>query len=85
MAANISPLTVNNKMDNTITVTTGLSYGSGFAGFIAGLSLNDWLALGGLFFIALTYFTNLYFRLRDERRQERLFLLRLKRGQGDNE
>lgn len=59
----------NKNMNQTIETTTGLSYGSGLAGVLTGLTLNDWLAIGGFAFMALTYLTNLYFRLEARQRE----------------
>lgn len=63
----------NNNMQNTIATTTGFSYGSGLAGLVTGLTLNDWLAIGSFVFMALTYLTNLYFRLKAEKREIELY------------
>jgi gamma-glutamyltranspeptidase len=63
----------NNNMQNTIAATTGFSYGSGLAGLVTGLTLNDWLAIGSFVFMALTYLTNLYFRLKAEKREIELY------------
>lgn len=70
----------NKNMNHTIETTTGLSYGSGLAGLVAGLTLNDWLAIGGFVFMALTYLTNLYFRLKAESREIELHEQRKKDG-----
>lgn len=61
-----------NNMQSTLQATTGLSYGSGFAGFIAGLSFNDWIAIVGVIFMFLTYGTNLYFKRRDDARLQKV-------------
>lgn len=52
--------------------STGLSYWSGLLAALGGTwSKNEILAAGGLVFVALTYFTSLYFqRRRDKREQE---------------
>jgi len=54
------------------TGSTNLSYFSGLFAALGGTwSKNEILAAGGLIFVALTYFTSLYFqRRRDKREQE---------------
>lgn len=71
----------NNNMQNAISTATGLSYGSGFAGFISGLSLNEWLSVLGAVFMILTYFTNLYFRTREDKRKQLEHALKTKLGE----
>ena len=62
----------NNNMGDGMqgAVATAASYMAGAVSAITGWSLNEWLAIAGLFFMALTYFTNLYFKRRDDRRRE---------------
>lgn len=54
------------------TGSTNLSYFSGLFAALGGTwSKNEILAAGGLIFVAMTYFTSLYFqRRRDKREQE---------------
>lgn len=60
------------KIDS-VQASTSVAYGSGGAGFMLGLGINDWLAIIGIVFVILTYVTNLYFQYRrDQREQERL-------------
>ncbi|WP_273831228.1 class II holin family protein [Serratia bockelmannii] len=67
------------KMDK---LTTGLSYGASgggaafwFTRLLDGYSSEQWAAigvLGGLFFAFLTWLMNLYFKIREDRRRERM-------------
>ncbi|MBL3825153.1 MULTISPECIES: phage holin [unclassified Marinobacter] len=53
--------------------STGLSYWSGLLAALGGSwSKNEILAAGGLLFVALTYFTSLYFQRRRDRREQEL-------------
>lgn len=76
----MTPTVGQNNMDNTIATTTGLSYGSGLAGVLWGMTLNEWLAIGGFVFMALTYFTNLFYRERDERRKQEMHDFKLQQN-----
>lgn len=56
-----------------------MSYAAGVSTIIAGLSLSEWMAIGGFLFGVLTYFTNLYFKRRQHKREMIEHELRLKR------
>ncbi|MER2926844.1 class II holin family protein [Serratia nevei] len=63
-------------------ITTGISYGASgggaafwFTQLLDGYSPEQWAAigvLGGLFFAFLTWLMNLYFKIREDRRRERM-------------
>lgn len=42
---------------------------SGFGAMLGAMTLQDWLIVVSIVSIAATYFTNLYFRLREDRRK----------------
>lgn len=53
------------------TSSTGVSYVSGLLAAFGGTwTKNEILAAGGLVFVALTYFTSLYFQRRRDRREQ---------------
>lgn len=54
---------------STTTISTVASYLTGFGSFFAGLRLNDWLALAGFIIVLATYFTNLHFQIKRDRRE----------------
>ena len=55
------------------TGSTNLSYFSGLFAALGGTwSKNEILAAGGLIFVALTYFTSLYFQKRRDKREQEL-------------
>ena len=57
---------VNNTLN--LDISSGVAYAtSGSAIIVGALGLSDWLAIGGFFFIVLTYFTNLYFKVTDRK------------------
>lgn len=74
----ITPL--NNNMNNTSPVATIASYVAGLTGIVSGVTLDMslFLSLLGAFFMVLTYFTNLYFKRRDDARADKLFRLKEK-------
>ena len=49
----------------------GASYIGGSATVASGLTLNEWGVVVGMCFTGLTYFTFLYFKIRQDRREER--------------
>lgn len=55
---------------------------SGSVAMFGGMTSNDVAALGGLGFIALTYFTNLVFKVRADRRAEKMTAENLKAKKG---
>ncbi|MGP6391721.1 class II holin family protein [Citrobacter koseri] len=67
-------------MDNLSAAATGLSYGTSLGSFgywllklLDTVSPSQWAAigvLGSLFFGLLTYLTNLYFKIKEDRRKE---------------
>ena len=57
-------------------------FSSGSVATAGGLTSNDVAAFGGLAFIALTYFTNLVFKIRADRRAEKIAAENLKTKRG---
>lgn len=49
----------------------GASYIGGGATVVSGLSLNEWGVVVGMCFTAATYFTFLYFKIKQDRREEK--------------
>lgn len=68
------------KMDNLSAAATGLSYGTSIGSFgywllqlLDKVSPSQWAAIGvlaSILFGLLTYLTNLYFKIKDDRRKE---------------
>lgn len=52
------------------STSTGVAYGTAGGVVILGLNVNEWLAVAGIISLIATYFTNLYFRVRADRRAE---------------
>lgn len=53
------------------STASAISYGTSAGTVILGLSLNEWAAVAGIVGIFLTWLTNLYFKIRTDRRAER--------------
>lgn len=43
-------------------ITSGISYGTGFTGFVAGMTFGQWLSLIGALVMVGTFLVNLYYR-----------------------
>ena len=68
--------------DQYLTITTAkttiMSYVTGTAGVLLGLTFSQWLALGSLAFVALTYLTNRHYHAKDNKRKQEKHVLEMK-------
>lgn len=52
--------------------TEQVSYAVSGVGTFAGLVFNEWLALGGLIIMMMTFAVNTYFRLKRDKREQKM-------------
>lgn len=68
-----------NNMTSVLQTATGASYAASIGTVLAGLTLNEWLAMFGALLALLTYLTNLYFRWEERLQRRELHELKKRR------